>query len=103
LSGPARRKAIILKRKKIFGFIKKNPIPKSNFLIFAKKISGSGSLAHAAWNSEPATRPSLNFSKTESDPTSISIGPSAATCWSGECLLVKVTLACGSTEAKDRL
>jgi hypothetical protein len=32
-----------------------------------------------------------------------SIGPSAATCCPGECLLVKVKLACGPTEAKGRL
>jgi hypothetical protein len=98
LSGPARRKAIILKRKKIFWVHKKNSDPKKQFFDFyQKQFSGSGSLAHAVWNSEPATPIIPEFFKNRKRSHVDSIGPSAATSCSGECLLVQVKLACGWT------
>jgi hypothetical protein len=43
------------------------------------------------------------FSKTESDPTSTPSARVRRLDCPGECLLVMVKLACGSTEAKGRL
>jgi hypothetical protein len=84
-------------------FAKKIRSQNQSFDFLPKKFSGSGSLAHAAWNSEPATRPSLNFSKAESDLTSPASARVRRLDCPGECLLVMEKLACGSTEAKGRL
>jgi hypothetical protein len=57
LTDPARRKAIILKRKKNFKFIKEIPIPKSKFsFLFPKKFRFPGAWLSAAWNSEPRVK-----------------------------------------------
>jgi hypothetical protein len=72
-------------------------------LIFAKKkfqVPGAW-LIRLEFRARDPTIP--EFFKNRKRSHVDSIGPSTATCCPGECLLVKVKLACRSTEAKGRL
>jgi hypothetical protein len=89
------------KKEKNFWVRRKNSDP--NFLIFAKKNFRFRELGSCRLEFRARDPTIPEFFKNRKRSHVGSIGPSAATCCSGECLLVKVKLACRSTEAKGRL